>query len=93
MILNEWEPYFEPHILSRGKTYFDHRLVRDLKIGEDEISAVVKGTEPYRVRIRLNKRSVAGLSCTCPYADGGYACKHIAAVLYAAEAVPDHPAG
>ena len=89
MEISGWENFFEPHIRMRGETYFEHELVHGLKIGKEEISAVVEGTKPYNVRITLKNRTITGLFCTCPYADGGYACKHIAAVFCAVEKEPD----
>lgn len=78
-----WERLFKPHILERGMAYYCLGRVEDLEIYEDEITAVVEGSEPYDVSIELDEDGVSGMECTCPYAEGGENCKHMAAVLYA----------
>ena len=78
-----WERLFKPHILERGMAYYYEGCVEDLEINEDEITAVVEGSEPYDVSIDLDEGNVSGMECTCPYAEGGENCKHMAAVLYA----------
>ncbi|MDO4371330.1 MAG: SWIM zinc finger family protein, partial [Clostridia bacterium] len=78
-----WERLFKPHILERGMAYYYEGCVEDLEINEDEITAVVEGTEQYDVSIELDEDDVSGMECTCPYAEDGENCKHMAAVLYA----------
>ena len=78
-----WERLFKPHILERGMAYYCEGCVEDLEIYEDEITAVVEGTEQYDVSIELDEDGVFSMECTCPYAEGGENCKHMAAVLYA----------
>ena len=36
----------------------------------------------------MNDREIEEMECTCPYAEDGNYCKHMAAVLYAAEKEP-----
>lgn len=81
----EWEDYYEPHILARGRDYYRLGAVRKLFRKEDSIEAVVEGTEYYKVTIDFSGHLVTGAYCSCPYADGGSRCKHMAAVLYKAE--------
>lgn len=82
----EWKDYFEPHILARGRDYYRQGAVWKFVRKEDSIEAVVEGTEYYKVTIDFSGSMVAGAFCSCPYAEGGYWCKHMAAVLYKAEA-------
>jgi hypothetical protein len=82
----EWKDYFEPHILARGRDYYRQGAVRNFVRKEDSIEAVVEGTEYYKVKIGFSGSMVSGAFCSCPYAEGGYWCKHMAAVLYKAEA-------
>lgn len=63
----------------RGAAYVDAGRVKNLKIGEDEASASVRGTRRYRVRLWLEKGAPA-FSCTCPVGDDGLFCKHCVAV-------------
>ena len=86
MINENWREWFPPWILERGKNYWKNgyvtRLCRDL----DTITAIVQGTEDYEVEIDMDGDEVMAVSCTCPYAEDGMECKHMAAVLFAAEA-------
>ena len=80
-----WEKLFEPHILERGYAYYLDGAVTDINIEKDEIEATVEGTEDYSVTIELKNGQVEEMECTCPYAEDGAYCKHMAAVLYAWE--------
>lgn len=62
----------------RGLKYFEEGKVRQVDFFGDMITAVVQGTENYRVTIRV-KGNIEG-RCTCPYDWGGH-CKHIVATL------------
>lgn len=78
----EWESYFYKRILDRGYDYYLDGCVEDLRITSNRIKAVVYGTHPYHVEIKLNGNRIIGMSCDCPYALDGHNCKHMAAVLY-----------
>jgi len=62
----------------RGLRYFKEGRVKQVDFFGDTITAVVEGTENYRVTIRVNG-DIEG-RCTCPYDWGGY-CKHVVATL------------
>lgn len=81
----KWKQLFKPHILERGMEYYYAGSVEALEADEDQITAVVEGTEDYDVLIELDRGKVLHMECTCPYAEGGENCKHMAAVLYAWE--------
>ena len=85
MNLSDWKSLFAPHILKRGKAYYDEGLVTIEEISEEEITAVVEGSELYEVQIWVDHGRVDGMDCTCPYAVDGNACKHMAAVLFESE--------
>ena len=80
-----WKQYFEPHILERGRTYWEEGAVTQLDYDDDVIDATVEGTEEYEVSIDLDGGQVVDMSCTCPYAEDGKNCKHMAAALFAWE--------
>ncbi len=80
-----WKKLFEPHILERGYAYYLEGAVTEISIEKDGIEATVEGSEDYSVTIELKNGQVEEMECTCPYAEGGAYCKHIAAVLYAWE--------
>lgn len=80
-----WTALFQNHILARGFTYFYNEAVENLIITEKAVSATVEGTDTYTVKIELDQGRVKSMFCTCPYAEDGNHCKHMAAVLYAWE--------
>lgn len=80
-----WRELFAEHILKRGYRYYKDEAVKILDAGEEEIQAEVEGSELYEVSIYLHGGRVDDMTCTCPYAEDGNNCKHMAAVLYAIE--------
>ena len=81
-----WKDWFRPHILERGRIYFDEGRVSDLERTEDGYTAFVDGTEEYGVEILLDGDSIEDMLCDCPHAEEGNYCKHMAAVLFAVDA-------
>jgi superfamily II DNA or RNA helicase len=80
---------------SRGEAYFDSGAVRSLTIEAGVIQASVRGSVTYTVWIETGD-SLLGASCTCPYFNDHFViCKHIWAVVLAAEAqsIPLVPEG
>lgn len=84
--MESWKDWFQPHILERGRACFEEGRVSQLERTEDGYSAIVKGTEEYEVEILLKGTAIEDMLCDCPYAEQGNACKHMAAVLFAAAA-------
>lgn len=82
----EWEEYFEPHILERGRNYARKGAVQHIRKQDDVIEAVVAGSEYYKVKLRYDGHFISENYCSCPYAAGGSFCKHMAAVLYETDA-------
>lgn len=83
MNLKNFESEVENKIVERGLDYYKDGDVKKLeKVGENEFSAVVFGTEKYTVYVKLNGANIAEHKCDCPY-DYGDVCKHKVAVLYA----------
>ena len=85
MEITGWKKLFAPHILMRGQEYYESELVEIEAMDEQSIEATVEGTEPYSVEIVLKNSRVAQMDCDCPYAADGNNCKHMAAVLFAAD--------
>ncbi|HTM29358.1 MAG TPA: SWIM zinc finger family protein, partial [Rhodanobacter sp.] len=90
----DWDNGFDQAALRRGVQYFRAGRVIALhhqqKPGIDVLLGVVRGTavEPYRCTIRLSLYDGAlrlGSECTCPMLAG---CKHVVAVLLAAQSLP-----
>ena len=83
--MNYWKDLFREHILARGEAYYYEGAVQNLEKTEHGYHAVVEGTEDYEVDIETEGGQICEMCCTCPYADGGNNCKHMAAVLYEIE--------
>ena len=81
-----WKEEFAPHILARGKKYFEEGRVSRIQRCGDTYMATVVGTEDYTVKIDIEKEGLGHMECDCPYAaDYENYCKHMAAVLFALE--------
>lgn len=78
----DWKNLFAQHILERGYDYYCEDAVINMDISTDTIQADVEGTEIYEVEISLDGDEVIDMYCSCPYAEDGRNCKHMAAVLY-----------
>lgn len=83
MIAN-WKDEFAPHILARGKKYFEEGRVGRIQSDRKTFIAPVEGTEHYEVEISLGEDHIEEMLCNCPYAEEDN-CKHMAAVLFALE--------
>ena len=85
--MTDWKKYFNSTILSRGRQYYNAGKVKRLSYRGHRWFAVVKGSRNYNVTVELDTLGrIESMDCSCPYADSGQACKHMAALLYAAEA-------
>ena len=83
--MSGWKDLFQEHILARGEMYYYDGAVRGLRKTEHGYHAVVEGTEDYEVDIEIKEGQVDEMHCSCPYAEDGNNCKHMAAVLYEIE--------
>lgn len=80
-----WQRLFTDYILDRGYDYYCDNAVSDLKRKNNVITATVSGTEDYDVEITFHGEKITDMYCSCPYADDGKNCKHMAAVLFELE--------
>lgn len=78
----DWQQYFEEHIWERGMDYYLADAVLELGCNGEVLRGVVEGSELYHVEIGLGGQN-GRMYCDCPYAETGYACKHMAALLIA----------
>lgn len=80
---------------ARGEAYHAQGAVSLLSAAGEEVLAIVRGGEDYRVRLRGGGSRIAG-DCTCPAFDRDGWCKHLVATALAANAageeVPDRRA-
>lgn len=79
----KWKDKFQNYILERGRNYYNRELVRGLFCEGDSYHARVLGSSMYMVTIRVQGDQIADMKCSCPYAESGQNCKHMAAVLFA----------
>lgn len=84
-MMDYWKELFRPHILERGFNYYETGAVIEVRATEQGFQAVVEGSEDYEVEIEIRDGAIHDMWCTCPYAEDGSYCKHIAAVLYEIE--------
>ncbi len=82
----DWTKFFDEAILHRGFGYFCADSVGPLTVTDGVLSADVRGSELYHVRLPLDESRAGEFSCTCPFASSGHRCKHMAAVFYAWDA-------
>lgn len=85
MTLQNWKKLFEPHILQRGRAYYEEGAVETLYRDGDMVQATVLGSGRCQVEIELMRGEIADWSCDCPYGEDGTPCKHLAAVFYELE--------
>lgn len=78
----KWQTRFPERILLRGYHYYLSDSVKDLKIYNNRIESYVEGTEEYKVEIDINDDKIVSMECSCPYAQDGHLCKHMAATLF-----------
>jgi len=77
---------FDSAIRQRGADYFRKGRVRIDHASASRIVATVRGSSPYQVELKRESGKL-DVSCTCPYFDIDL-CKHIWAVLLAAQTQP-----
>ena len=66
----------------RGVEYVVDGRVGEITTSDDTIEAMVRGTDPYSVRISAVHGRIVGL-CPCPMGEGGAFCKHCVALSLA----------
>jgi uncharacterized Zn finger protein len=67
---------------ARGEAYFHAGRVSDLSEHQGKFSAMVTGTQDYRVRLWLEAEEIR-FHCTCPLGDDEQFCKHCVAAALA----------
>ena len=77
---------FSSSIRKRGEDYFQQRRVRIERGSDTEVSASVRGSQPYYLQLNWSRDRLS-VSCECPYfIDNGIPCKHLWAAMLAADA-------
>lgn len=77
-----FEEDYSKIILKRGLEYYNYSCVKNVRIKDNSIGAIVEGTNNYHVGIEIKGDKVDSANCDCPYYYDHDECKHIVAVLY-----------
>ena len=80
--MKDWKHLFRDIILERGYDYYMQSLVEDYHEDNGDVNATVCGSEDYEVAVHIIDDKLDDAYCSCPYAEDGNYCKHMAAVLY-----------
>ena len=80
--MDNWRDYFDEDILVKGREYYKKGKVKGFVSTEKTCMARVLGTHVYNVKIKNAGDTGYTMSCDCPFSDGGYHCKHEAAVFF-----------
>ena len=81
----EWKGLFKDNILRGGQEYLNSNSVHNVSVSGNEISGDVSGIDNFHVSIKTAGDGIETISCSCPLAQTGAKCKHMAAVLFAWE--------
>ncbi len=85
--LTRWKELFPENIIKSSQQYIEKDAVTDVTDNGSLIKGVVKGMEEFNVEIEYSAGQIKVLRCSCPFAKEGQRCKHMAAVLLAADAM------
>lgn len=88
---NGWKELFPPWILERAMTYRQLGRVVITEYDGCVLRADVLGNEMYHVSILFSRGIPEHFTCTCPHAEKGWLCKHMAAALLEAEKLERNP--
>ncbi len=83
---NELRMFAGSSTFQRGLEYYRLGRVSIESADEIEVRCLVRGTQTYWVDLWLHQEGELGSMCTCPYAEGGWFCKHMVAAGLAAHA-------
>src|SRR3984893_13556312 len=75
---------FRTGVRERGLKYQRKGAVEIVNHTRSLVAAFVRGSEYYQVSLKLGPLSL-DVACTCPYFDGGEACKHVWATMLEAD--------
>ena len=82
-----WAGLFTRTILQRGKDYYQKGKAKKIVGTKEGYSITVRGSRNYKVEVYTDEHGwYEGVSCTCPYAQEGNYCKHMAAAFYLMDA-------
>ena len=80
--MSSWKDYFDEYRLLYGREYYEWEHFTNVCRVDDTVLATVYGSDDYTVRIELVDDEVSDMSCTCPHANEGNYCKHMACICY-----------
>ena len=77
-----WKYLFSARILERGEEYYYDGAIDHISKTGDEYHAIAHGSDDYEVKITVKDNRITEMYCSCPYAEDGNNCKHMAALLF-----------
>ena len=78
----DWKKLFSKKNLDRGYHHFLNGAVERFYVSGQTMIATVNEIEMYEVKIDLKNNIIEKMSCSCPVAEKGKNCEHMAAALY-----------
>jgi len=81
----EWKNLFTESMLRGGQEYINNGSIKNVLATDSEITGDVSGIDDFHIKIELVDNAISKMNCTCPLAQSGVICKHMAAVLLAWE--------
>lgn len=88
-IETKYDKYFEKMVRERGIIYYRFNLVNNYEVIDNHISAIVKGSNIYKVDVDINEDNITG-TCECPYyKENNKLCKHMYALILKHESKKD----
>ena len=75
--LSKYKSKFEYAVRQRGMSYFNSKMVKVISFEPGHRAIFnVQGSKLYTVVLKFNQNNKLDSSCTCPYSEKGYGCKH-----------------
>lgn len=81
---SNWQKLFLDRTLSRGYAYYREGRIQQYTEDQNHLHGYVVGVhkKAYEVDVELDDEGIHKAFCSCPHAEKGNSCKHIAAILY-----------
>ena len=73
IFIDNFELEIDYVIVGRGKNYFQNGAITEFKMSNNEVYAVVSGTEDYEVNMQIDDSgNIISSYCDCPYDMGEF---------------------
>ena len=65
---NNFEKYFDSHILYRGEAYYRENRILDIWYQNNIVTSYIEGSEIYKVELKIDNDEINSY-CSCPYSE------------------------